>query len=228
MGSVARLRHGRRCARRLRRLPAGVRRAAPIIGDTFPPADAQWTSTRRILAGPAIFGIGWGLGGFCPGPALTALGLGEPGTLAFVPAMFFGMWAAQHCRATILPIAAGRLTEPVRPMTTTRRAATYLPILDWGRRYDRRTLTSDLVAAMIVTIMLIPQSLAYAMLAGLPAEVGLYASILPLVAYALFGTSRTLAVGPVAVVSLMTASADRRDRGAGHCRPISLRPCCWR
>ncbi|MCB2085782.1 MAG: sulfate permease, partial [Sphingomonadaceae bacterium] len=58
-----------------------------------------------------------------------------------------------------------------------------------------------------VTIMLIPQSLAYALLAGLPPVVGLYASILPLVAYALFGTSRTLAVGPVAVVSLMTASA---------------------
>ncbi|WP_292485039.1 SulP family inorganic anion transporter [Mesorhizobium sp.] len=68
-------------------------------------------------------------------------------------------------------------------------------------------LTSDLVAAAIVTIMLIPQSLAYAMLAGLPAEVGLYASILPLIAYAIFGTSRTLAVGPVAVVSLMTASS---------------------
>src|SRR3546814_8063279 len=55
--------------------------------------------------------------------------------------------------------------------------------------------------------MLIPQSLAYALLAGLPPVVGLYASILPLVAYAIFGTSRTLAVGPVAVVSLMTASA---------------------
>lgn len=63
------------------------------------------------------------------------------------------------------------------------------------------------MAAVIVTIMLIPQSLAYALLAGLPAEMGLYASILPLVAYAIFGTSRTLAVGPVAVVSLMTAAA---------------------
>ncbi len=83
----------------------------------------------------------------------------------------------------------------------------YLPVLDWGRRYDRQTLTSDLVAAAIVTIMLIPQSLAYAMLAGLPPEVGLYASILPIIAYAIFGTSRTLAVGPVAVVSLMTLAA---------------------
>ena len=87
------------------------------------------------------------------------------------------------------------------------RFARYLPILEWGRAYNGTVLTNDLLAAAIVTIMLIPQSLAYAMLAGLPPVVGLYASILPLVAYAIFGTSRTLAVGPVAVVSLMTASA---------------------
>ena len=85
--------------------------------------------------------------------------------------------------------------------------ARYLPILEWGRTYNTGVLTNDLVAAIIVTIMLIPQSLAYALLAGLPPVVGLYASIVPLVAYAIFGTSRTLAVGPVAVVSLMTASA---------------------
>jgi SulP family sulfate permease len=85
--------------------------------------------------------------------------------------------------------------------------ARHLPILDWGRRYDRQALSGDLLAAVIVTIMLIPQSLAYGLLAGLPPVVGLYASILPLIAYAVFGTSRTLAVGPVAVVSLMTASA---------------------
>ena len=78
------------------------------------------------------------------------------------------------------------------------RLSRYLPILSWARTYDRDTATSDLVAAVIVTIMLIPQSLAYALLAGLPAEMGLYASILPLVAYALFGTSRALAVGPAA------------------------------
>ncbi|MGJ8584775.1 MAG: SulP family inorganic anion transporter [Marinosulfonomonas sp.] len=83
----------------------------------------------------------------------------------------------------------------------------YFPILDWGKQYDRVTLSSDLMAAVIVTIMLIPQSLAYALLAGLPPEMGLYASILPLIAYAVFGTSRTLSVGPVAVVSLMTATA---------------------
>lgn len=92
---------------------------------------------------------------------------------------------------------------------------TYLPILDWGRRYNRQTLASDLVAATIVTIMLIPQSLAYALLAGLPPEVGLYASVLPLVAYAIFGTSTSLAVGPVAVVSLMTATAVGRLAAEG-------------
>lgn len=89
----------------------------------------------------------------------------------------------------------------MRPLTA------YFPILDWGRTYKQSTLVSDLVAAVIVTIMLIPQSLAYALLAGLPAQVGLYASIAPLIAYAIFGTSRTLAVGPVAVISLMTATA---------------------
>jgi SulP family sulfate permease len=83
----------------------------------------------------------------------------------------------------------------------------YLPVLQWSRQYNRQQAGSDLVAALIVTVMLIPQSLAYALLAGLPAQIGLYASILPLVVYALFGTSRTLSVGPVAVASLMTAAA---------------------
>ena len=87
------------------------------------------------------------------------------------------------------------------------RLARFLPVLEWGRAYTGTTLTNDLVAAGIVTIMLIPQSLAYAMLAGLPPEIGLYASILPIIAYALFGTSRALAVGPVAVISLMTLTA---------------------
>ena len=82
-----------------------------------------------------------------------------------------------------------------------------LPLLKSTRGYNRETLIADLLAAVIVTIMLIPQSLAYSLLAGLPAEIGLYASILPLIVYACFGSSRALAVGPVAVASLMTASA---------------------
>jgi len=89
----------------------------------------------------------------------------------------------------------------------TTQLAKYLPILDWGRTYNRGTLTNDLVAAVIVTIMLVPQSLAYALLAGLPPEMGLYASMLPIILYAVFGTSRALAVGPVAVVSLLTVAA---------------------
>ena len=87
------------------------------------------------------------------------------------------------------------------------RFARYLPVLTWSRQYDRSALTNDLVAAVIVTIMLIPQSLAYALLAVLPPEAGIYASIAPILLYAVFGTSRALAVGPVAVVSLLTASA---------------------
>ncbi|RYG93237.1 sulfate permease [Loktanella sp. IMCC34160] len=85
--------------------------------------------------------------------------------------------------------------------------ARYMPILDWGRTYDSNALSNDLIAAVIVTIMLVPQSLAYALLAGLPPEAGIYASIVPIIFYAMFGTSRALAVGPVAVVSLMTAAA---------------------
>ena len=77
----------------------------------------------------------------------------------------------------------------------------------WLTGYRRALLGGDLAAGLIVTVLLIPQSLAYAMLAGLPPQMGLYASILPLVAYAALGTSMSLAVGPVAVVSLMTASA---------------------
>lgn len=78
---------------------------------------------------------------------------------------------------------------------------------DWFRRYQSAWLAGDVIAGAIVTVMLIPQSLAYAMLAGLPPQAGLYASLLPIFAYALFGSSMTLAVGPVAVASLMTATA---------------------
>lgn len=90
-----------------------------------------------------------------------------------------------------------------------------LPILVWGRAYNQESFTHDLVAALIVTVMLIPQSLAYALLAGLPPEVGLYASVAPLVLYAVLGSSRVLAVGPVAVVSLMTAAAVGEHAAAG-------------
>jgi SulP family sulfate permease len=103
----------------------------------------------------------------------------------------------------------------VQARATVRQWLPSLPILDWGRRYDRDTFIGDAVAALIVTIMLIPQSLAYALLAGLPPEVGLYASVAPLLLYAVFGSSRVLAVGPVAVVSLMTAAAIGQHAAVG-------------
>ncbi|AYF32876.1 sodium-independent anion transporter [Vreelandella alkaliphila] len=83
----------------------------------------------------------------------------------------------------------------------------WVPVVGWLRRYNRALLFKDSLAAVIVTLMLVPQALAYALLAGLPPEMGLYASMLPLVLYAIFGTSASLAVGPVAVAALMTASA---------------------
>jgi SulP family sulfate permease len=95
------------------------------------------------------------------------------------------------------------------------RLSAMLPPLEWLGSYNRAMFASDALAAVIVTIMLIPQSLAYALLAGLPAEMGLYASILPLIAYAIFGSSRTLSVGPVAVVSLMTATAVGKIASSG-------------
>ena len=109
-------------------------------------------------------------------------------------------------------------------MNTTQ-LAKYLPILDWGRCYDRSTLTNDLVAALIVTIMLIPQSLAYALLAGLPPEMGLYASMLPIILYSIFGTSRALAVGPVAVVSLLTVAAVSKIAVPGTSEYIAAAGC---
>lgn len=82
----------------------------------------------------------------------------------------------------------------------------YLPVLVWGKNYQRAWLSGDLLAGLIVAIMLVPQGMAYALLAGLPPQVGLYASILPLFIYGLMGTSRALAVGPVAIVSLLVAA----------------------
>lgn len=66
----------------------------------------------------------------------------------------------------------------------------------WGRRYDRGLFGADLLAATIVTLTLFPQALAFAMLAGLPPVVGLYASLLPLLLYTLLGSSSTLSVDP--------------------------------
>ncbi len=82
----------------------------------------------------------------------------------------------------------------------------YLPSLTWLRNYRKEDIKGDLSAGLTVGVMLIPQGMAYAMIAGLPPIYGLYASTVPLILYALFGTSRQLAVGPVAMVSLLTAA----------------------
>lgn len=97
-------------------------------------------------------------------------------------------------------------TIPTTKREQKSRLSRYLPVLNWGRAYQKEWLSGDLLAGLIVAIMLVPQGMAYALLAGLPPQVGLYASIVPLFLYGLLGTSRTLAVGPVATVSLLVAS----------------------
>jgi SulP family sulfate permease len=83
----------------------------------------------------------------------------------------------------------------------------FFPILTWSKDYRLDFFRDDVIAAIIIAMLLVPQSLAYALLAGLPPQLGLYASILPLLIYAIFGTSSTLSVGPFAISSIMTASA---------------------
>jgi MFS superfamily sulfate permease-like transporter len=87
------------------------------------------------------------------------------------------------------------------------KASRFLPFLDWFKGYSRADLRADFTAGLTVALVLVPQSMGYAQLAGLPAYYGLYASFLPTVIAALFGSSRQLATGPVAIVSLMTAAA---------------------
>ncbi len=82
-----------------------------------------------------------------------------------------------------------------------------LPFIEWFKGYSLSDLRTDVLAGVTVALVLIPQSMAYAQLAGLPAYYGLYASFLPPLVAALFGSSRQLATGPVAVVSLMTAAS---------------------
>ncbi|TCI95098.1 SulP family inorganic anion transporter [Tenacibaculum sp. M341] len=80
------------------------------------------------------------------------------------------------------------------------------PVFQWLPNYKKADITDDLIAGLTVGIMLIPQGMAYAMIAGLPPVFGLYASLIPQIVYAFMGTSRQLAVGPVAMDSLLVAS----------------------
>jgi len=101
-------------------------------------------------------------------------------------------------------------------------AGRLVPILAWLPAYQRADLAGDLTAGAITAIMLVPQAMAYALLAGLPPEVGLYASIAPPFLYAIFGSSRTMAVGPVAVASLMVASALATLAAPGSAEYVAL------
>ncbi|GMG84217.1 YeeE/YedE family protein [Paralimibaculum aggregatum] len=83
------------------------RRGAPALGGRFELPTAR-AIDRNLLLGAALFGLGWGIGGFCPGPAFTALTLAAPGTLVFVPAMLAGMWLGHRLRG-------GRLAGPAAP-----------------------------------------------------------------------------------------------------------------
>ncbi len=83
----------------------------------------------------------------------------------------------------------------------------FFPFLRWFQGYDLNGFRADLISGLTVALVLIPQSMAYAQLAGLPAYYGLYAAFLPPMIAALFGSSRQLATGPVAVVSLMTSAS---------------------
>ena len=83
----------------------------------------------------------------------------------------------------------------------------FIPILEWLPKYNKTLFKGDLSAGLTVGVMLIPQGMAYAMIAGLPPEYGLYACLVPILIYSILGTSRQLAVGPVAMVSLLTATS---------------------
>lgn len=86
------------------------------------------------------------------------------------------------------------------------RIQAFIPALQWLPNYNKEDLSGDVSAGMIVAVMLIPQGMAYAMLAGLPPVIGLYSATIPLFVYALLGSSKQLAVGPVAIVSLLVFS----------------------
>lgn len=98
------------------------------------------------------------------------------------------------------------MTPPPAPSGGPARLARWLPLVGWVAGSDRRSLRDDAVAGLTVAAMLVPQSMAYAALAGMPPVTGLYAATVPVVVYALLGTSAQLAFGPVAIVALLTAS----------------------
>ncbi|MBP1464957.1 sulfate permease [Candidatus Chloroploca sp. M-50] len=116
------------------------------------------------------------------------------------------------------PSLAGRAASAAQ----TKGLGRYFPFTRWLFNYRREDLPSDLVAGIVTAIMLIPQSMAYAQLAGLPPQIGLYASVVPLIIYALLGTSGQLSVGPVAITSLLVFSGVSTLADPGSARYIQL------
>jgi SulP family sulfate permease len=98
----------------------------------------------------------------------------------------------------------------------------YVPILEWLPQYKRKDVRGDLLAGLTVAVMLVPQGMAYALLAGMPPIYGLYAGIVPLLLYAFFGTSRQLSVGPTALVSLLVLTGVAEFAEPGTSLFISL------
>lgn len=104
-------------------------------------------------------------------------------------------------------MSAGTAPADSYPQQARAGLARLVPLLGWLPGYHRGTFKHDLTAGLTVAVMLVPQSMAYAALAGMPPVTGLYASVVPLLVYALLGTSGSLAVGPVAITALMTSAA---------------------
>src|SRR6056297_227320 len=98
----------------------------------------------------------------------------------------------------------------------------YIPLFDWIRNYDKSDLSGDLVAGITVGVMLIPQSMAYAVLAGLPPVYGLYASVFPMIIYGILGTSRELAVGPAAIICILIVAGVSEFAEVGSDRFIQM------
>lgn len=99
------------------------------------------------------------------------------------------------------------MSQKTSESTSTSGLARFVPILGWAPRYDRSWLRPDLIAGVTVAALVVPKSLGYASIAGVPIEYGLYAAAAGAIIYALFGTSRQIAVGPSSAVSAVAGGA---------------------
>lgn len=109
-----------------------------------------------------------------------------------------------------------------KPKNTKRGLKDFLPVVDWLKNYERRDFSGDFIAGSVVAITLIPQAMAYTNLAGLPPQLGLYSSIVALILFAVFSTSRFLSIGPVAIISILTAAGIGQISQQGTPEYVSL------